>query len=153
MPLRQTRLADADTTRRRSALSASSRTSWAAFSRTEAGKIYQRAFGGMTRNYGEAPIQRTCAAADRTGHAMLHAMYGQSLSKNVEFFGSQEQAAAVLRQRIGSDDTAPEDSRHVYKIGHAGSPRELGRMMDESMSRYEWQRIAKIQYRVATGAS
>ncbi len=56
------------------------------FSRTTEGKIYQRAFGGMTRNFGEAPIQRTCAAADRTGHAMLHTMYGQSLSKNVEFF-------------------------------------------------------------------
>src|SRR5579863_10474505 len=56
------------------------------FSRTAEGKIYQRAFGGMTRNYGEAPIQRTCAAADRTGHAMLHAMYGQSLSRDVEFF-------------------------------------------------------------------
>jgi succinate dehydrogenase / fumarate reductase, flavoprotein subunit len=56
------------------------------FSRTADGKIYQRAFGGMTRNYGEAPIQRTCAAADRTGHAMLHTMYGQALSKEVEFF-------------------------------------------------------------------
>jgi len=56
------------------------------FSRTAEGKIYQRAFGGMTKNYGEAPIQRTCAAADRTGHAMLHTMYGQSLSKDVEFF-------------------------------------------------------------------
>ncbi|MDP1985659.1 FAD-binding protein, partial [Phenylobacterium sp.] len=56
------------------------------FSRTEDGKIYQRAFGGMTSNYGEAPIQRTCAAADRTGHAMLHTMYGQSLANNTEFF-------------------------------------------------------------------
>jgi succinate dehydrogenase / fumarate reductase flavoprotein subunit len=56
------------------------------FSRTPEGKIYQRAFGGMTKNYGEAPIQRTCAAADRTGHAMLHTMYGQALSKDVEFF-------------------------------------------------------------------
>ena len=56
------------------------------FSRTPDGKIYQRAFGGMTRNYGEAPIQRTCAAADRTGHAMLHTMYGQALKKQVEFF-------------------------------------------------------------------
>jgi succinate dehydrogenase / fumarate reductase, flavoprotein subunit len=56
------------------------------FSRTEDGKIYQRAFGGMTRNFGEAPIQRTCAAADRTGHAMLHTMYGQSLNYDVEFF-------------------------------------------------------------------
>ena len=56
------------------------------FSRTEEGKIYQRAFGGMTKNYGEAPIQRTCAAADRTGHAMLHTMYGQSLRYSVDFF-------------------------------------------------------------------
>jgi succinate dehydrogenase / fumarate reductase flavoprotein subunit len=56
------------------------------FSRTPDGKIYQRAFGGMTRNYGEAPIQRTCAAADRTGHAMLHTMYGQSLAHSTEFF-------------------------------------------------------------------
>src|SRR5471030_1773524 len=56
------------------------------FSRTPEGKIYQRAFGGMTRNFGEAPIQRTCAAADRTGHAMLHTMYGQALSKKTEFF-------------------------------------------------------------------
>ena len=56
------------------------------FSRTPDGKIYQRAFGGMTRNYGEAPIQRTCAAADRTGHAMLHTMYGQSLAHDTQFF-------------------------------------------------------------------
>src|SRR6476469_6799306 len=56
------------------------------FSRTDDGNIYQRAFGGMTRNYGEASIQRTCAAADRTGHAMLHTMYGQSLAHDTEFF-------------------------------------------------------------------
>ena len=56
------------------------------FSRTPDGKIYQRAFGGMTRNCGEAPIQRTCAAADRTGHAMLHTMYGQSLAHDTQFF-------------------------------------------------------------------
>ncbi len=56
------------------------------FSRTEEGKIYQRAFGGMTRNFGEAPVQRTCAAADRTGHAMLHTIYGQSLRHDVDFF-------------------------------------------------------------------
>jgi len=56
------------------------------FSRTDEGKIYQRAFGGMTRNFGEAPIQRTCAAADRTGHAMLHTLYGQSLNNDVDFF-------------------------------------------------------------------
>ncbi|MGP1275382.1 MAG: succinate dehydrogenase flavoprotein subunit [Caulobacterales bacterium] len=56
------------------------------FSRTEEGKIYQRAFGGMTRNYGEGPVQRTCAAADRTGHAILHTLYGQSLRHSTEFF-------------------------------------------------------------------
>ena len=56
------------------------------FSRTEQGKIYQRAFGGMTRNYGEAPVQRTCAAADRTGHAILHTLYGQALKHDTEFF-------------------------------------------------------------------
>jgi len=56
------------------------------FSRTEEGKIYQRAFGGMTRNFGEGPVQRTCAAADRTGHAMLHTLYGQSLRNDAEFF-------------------------------------------------------------------
>jgi succinate dehydrogenase / fumarate reductase flavoprotein subunit len=56
------------------------------FSRTDEGKIYQRAFGGMTKNYGEAPIQRTCAAADRTGHAILHTLYGQSVRREVDFF-------------------------------------------------------------------
>src|ERR1700750_2810633 len=56
------------------------------FSRTEDGKIYQRAFGGMTRNFGEGPIQRTCAAADRTGHAILHTLYGQSVRREVDFF-------------------------------------------------------------------
>ncbi len=56
------------------------------FSRTEDGKIYQRAFGGMTRNFGEGPVQRTCAAADRTGHAILHTLYGQSVKEKAEFF-------------------------------------------------------------------
>ena len=57
------------------------------FSRTEEGKIYQRAFGGMTQNMGEGPpAQRTCAAADRTGHAMLHALYQQSLKHDTDFY-------------------------------------------------------------------
>ena len=56
------------------------------FSRTEDGKIYQRSFGGMTKNYGNEPVQRTCAAADRTGHAILHTLYGQALKHNTEFF-------------------------------------------------------------------
>ncbi|MDR3418171.1 MAG: succinate dehydrogenase flavoprotein subunit [Nevskia sp.] len=56
------------------------------FSRTPEGRIYQRPFGGMTTHYGEGTAQRTCAAADRTGHAMLHAMYQQSLKNHAEFF-------------------------------------------------------------------
>ncbi|MDA3857415.1 MAG: succinate dehydrogenase flavoprotein subunit [Roseovarius sp.] len=57
------------------------------FSRTEAGKIYQRPFGGHTTEFGEGPpLQRTCAAADRTGHAILHTLYGQSLKNNAEFY-------------------------------------------------------------------
>jgi succinate dehydrogenase / fumarate reductase, flavoprotein subunit len=54
--------------------------------REEDGKIYQRPFGGMTTNYGKGIAQRTCAAADRTGHAMLHTMYGQALRHSAEFF-------------------------------------------------------------------
>lgn len=56
------------------------------FSRTEDGKIYQRPFGGMTTNFGEGIAQRTCAAADRTGHAILHTLYQQSLKHQAEFF-------------------------------------------------------------------
>lgn len=57
------------------------------FSRTKEGKIYQRPFGGMTKNFGDGgPAQRTCAAADRTGHAILHTLYQQSLKHNAKFF-------------------------------------------------------------------
>jgi succinate dehydrogenase / fumarate reductase flavoprotein subunit len=56
------------------------------FSRTEEGKIYQRPFGGMTVDYGKGTAQRTCAAADRTGHAILHTLYQQSLAHEAEFF-------------------------------------------------------------------
>jgi len=56
------------------------------FSRTPEGKIYQRPFGGMTTEYGKGIAQRTCAAADRTGHAILHTLYQQSLRNNAEFF-------------------------------------------------------------------
>ncbi|MBK1869157.1 succinate dehydrogenase flavoprotein subunit [Aestuariivirga sp. YIM B02566] len=57
------------------------------FSRTEEGKIYQRPFGGHMMNFGDGPpVQRTCAVADRTGHAMLHTLYGQSLRYSTEFF-------------------------------------------------------------------
>jgi succinate dehydrogenase / fumarate reductase flavoprotein subunit len=56
------------------------------FSRAPDGKIYQRPFGGHMRNYGEAPVQRACAAADRTGHAILHTLYQQCVKHNAEFF-------------------------------------------------------------------
>ncbi len=56
------------------------------FSRTEAGKVYQRPFDGMTTNYGKGTAQRTCAAADRTGHAILHTLYTQALRHNAQFF-------------------------------------------------------------------
>ncbi len=56
------------------------------FSRTAEGKIYQRAFGGMTTHYGKGQAQRTCAAADKTGHAILHTLYQQALKHNAEFF-------------------------------------------------------------------
>jgi succinate dehydrogenase / fumarate reductase, flavoprotein subunit len=56
------------------------------FSRTEDGRIYQRPFGGMTTHYGKGVAQRTCAAADRTGHAMLHTLYQQSLKHEARFF-------------------------------------------------------------------
>ena len=56
------------------------------FSRTEEGKIYQRPFGGMTTHYGKGTAQRTCAAADRTGHAILHTLYGAALKHAAEFF-------------------------------------------------------------------
>ncbi|MGB2832051.1 MAG: succinate dehydrogenase flavoprotein subunit [Methylotenera sp.] len=56
------------------------------FDRLESGKIFQRPFGGMTRNFGEKPISRTCAVADRTGHAMLHTLYQRNIRANTQFF-------------------------------------------------------------------
>jgi len=56
------------------------------FSRTESGEIYQRPFGGHMSNFGERPVPRACAAADRTGHALIHTLYGQALRFGAEFF-------------------------------------------------------------------
>ncbi|HJW03134.1 MAG TPA: succinate dehydrogenase flavoprotein subunit [Azospira sp.] len=56
------------------------------FDRLDSGKIYQRPFGGHSQNYGEKPVNRSCAAADRTGHAMLHAMYQRNVKANTQFF-------------------------------------------------------------------
>jgi succinate dehydrogenase / fumarate reductase, flavoprotein subunit len=56
------------------------------FDRTDSGKIYQRPFGGHSQNYGQMPVSRSCAAADRTGHAMLHALYQRNVRANTQFF-------------------------------------------------------------------
>jgi len=56
------------------------------FDRLASGKIFQRPFGGMTQNFGETPISRTCAVADRTGHAMLHTLYQRNIQANTKFF-------------------------------------------------------------------
>ena len=96
------------------------------FSRTEEGKIYQRPFGGMTTRFGEGTAQRTCAAADRTGHAMLHTLYQQSLKHDAEFLhrvfrGRPDHGRRRLprrgRDRSGHGTAAslpfaPGDSRH-----------------------------------------
>ena len=71
------------------------------FSRNEEGKIYQRPFGGHMRNYGEAPVQRACAAADRTGHAILHTLYQQCLKNEAEFYVEY----FVLDLIMGEDST------------------------------------------------
>jgi succinate dehydrogenase / fumarate reductase flavoprotein subunit len=91
------------------------------FSRNEDGKIYQRAFGGMTTHFGEGTAQRTCAAADVTGHAILHTLYQQSLKHKAEFF-----VEYVVLDLIMEDDECrgvlawclDDGSLHVFK-GHS----------------------------------
>jgi succinate dehydrogenase / fumarate reductase flavoprotein subunit len=70
------------------------------FDRTDAGKIYQRPFGGHMSNFGEKPVRRSCAAADRTGHAMLHAMYQRNVKANTQFF-VEWQAIDLIRDAEG----------------------------------------------------
>jgi succinate dehydrogenase / fumarate reductase flavoprotein subunit len=70
------------------------------FSRTEDGRIYQRAFGGMTTHFGKGKAQRTCAAADQTGHAILHTLYQQSLKHSAEFFVEYVVLDLVMDQGI-----------------------------------------------------
>ncbi len=70
------------------------------FSRTKAGKIAQRRFGGHTRNFGEAPVRRACYAADRTGHMILHTLYEQCVKKNVNFY-DEYQVLDLIRQDDG----------------------------------------------------
>jgi len=70
------------------------------FSRTKEGKIYQRPFGGHTSNFGEKPVNRACAVADRTGHAMLHTLYQQNLAAKTVFF-SEWLALDLVKSREG----------------------------------------------------
>ncbi len=101
------------------------------FSRTEDGKIYQRPFGGMMMNFGEGPpAQRTCAAADRTGHAMLHTLYGQSLRHSAEFF--IEYFALDLIMENGA-------CRGVMALSHGGRHHPpLPRPQDDPRDRRLW---------------
>jgi succinate dehydrogenase / fumarate reductase flavoprotein subunit len=71
------------------------------FDRTDSGKIYQRPFGGHSQNYGQAPVSRSCAAADRTGHAMLHALYQRNVRANTQFF-VEWMALDLIRDADGS---------------------------------------------------
>ena len=70
------------------------------FDRLENGKIYQRPFGGHTQNNGETPVQRACAAADRTGHAMLHTLYQRNVRANTQFF-VEWMALDLIRDEAG----------------------------------------------------
>ena len=70
------------------------------FDRTDDGKIYQRPFGGHSQNYGQSPVMRSCAAADRTGHAMLHALYQRNVRANTQFF-VEWMALDLLRNSAG----------------------------------------------------
>ncbi len=78
------------------------------FDRTDNGKIYQRPFGGHMSNFGEKPVRRSCAAADRTGHAMLHAMYQRNVKANTQFF-VEWMALDLIRDRRRS---CPRRYRH-----------------------------------------
>ena len=100
------------------------------FSRTEDGKIYQRPFGGMTTNYGKGTaVQRTCAAADRTGHAILHTLYGQSLQHSAQFFIEyfaldliMDETAPAAASSPGTSTTAP-STASARQDGGAGDRR------------------------------
>ncbi|BAL24133.1 succinate dehydrogenase flavoprotein subunit [Azoarcus sp. KH32C] len=71
------------------------------FDRTDNGKIYQRPFGGHSQNYGQSPVSRSCAAADRTGHAMLHALYQRNVRANTQFF-VEWMALDLIRDQDGN---------------------------------------------------
>ena len=99
------------------------------FSRTEDGKIYQRPFGGMTTHYGKGTAQRTCAAADRTGHAILHTLYQQSLAHQAEFHGVPIHPGQLVEhaQRLRAQ---PALSIGLNEIGH-GRHHQHGHMTED----------------------
>jgi succinate dehydrogenase / fumarate reductase, flavoprotein subunit len=101
------------------------------FSRLDNGKIYQRAFGGMTTNYGEGTAQRTCAAADRTGHALLHTLYQNNVKAKTHFFNewyaidlvknAQNKIAGVIVIHIETGEMAFVHARAtIFATGGAG---------------------------------
>ena len=105
------------------------------FSRTEEGKIYQRPFGGHMTEFGEGPpVQRTCAAADRTGHAILHTLYGQSVRHNAEFFVEY----FALDLLMGEDGSVPGRHRLDARGRHAAS---LPRQAHGARDRRLWPRL------------
>ena len=105
------------------------------FSRTEEGKIYQRPFGGHMTEFGDGPpVQRTCAAADRTGHAILHTLYGQSLRHNAQFFIEY----FALDLMMGEDGVVPGHHRLEARRRHAAP---LPRQADGAGDRRLWPRL------------
>jgi succinate dehydrogenase / fumarate reductase flavoprotein subunit len=91
------------------------------FSRTEEGKIYQRPFGGMTTHYGKGTAQRTCAAADRTGHAILHTLYQQALAHDATFFIEYFALDLILdERRLPRRARARHERRHAAFLPRAG---------------------------------
>ena len=96
------------------------------FSRTDDGRIYQRPFGGMTTHYGKGTAQRTCAAADRTGHAMLHTLYQQSLNHEAEFF-IEYFAIDLIMENGAAAASSPSTWRTARCIGSADTRRSSPR--------------------------
>lgn len=95
------------------------------FDRTDNGKIYQRPFGGHSQNYGQTPVSRSCAAADRTGHAMLHALYQRNVRANTQFF-VEWMAMDLIRNAEGDvlGVTAMEMETGEVSIFHAKADRK-----------------------------
>src|SRR5690606_31731843 len=106
------------------------------FSRTGDGRIYQRPFGGMTTHFGKGTAQRTCAAADRTGHAMLHTLYQQSIRHSrsdwlgdqdaIEFMCKEAPAAVIELEHYGVPFSRTGDGR-IYQRPFGGMTTHFGK--------------------------